>query len=87
MQVNILDAKNRLSELVRAAQCGDEVIIANRGQPVVRLVAVAVLATLPVRAEPLHVNAWLAKRPLPRHARRSASEIDATLAHERAAWD
>ena len=83
MQVNILDAKNRLSELVKAAQRGDEVIIANRGQPVVRLVAVS--ATLPVCAEPLHVNAWLAKRPLPRHARRSASEIDATLAHERAA--
>ena len=38
MQVNILEAKNRLSLLIRAAQAGEEVVIANRGQPVARLV-------------------------------------------------
>ena len=38
MQVNILEAKNRLSELVKAAASGEEVIIANRGKPVAKLV-------------------------------------------------
>ena len=37
-QVNMLEAKTRLSELVKAAQAGEDVVIANRGEPVVRLV-------------------------------------------------
>ncbi len=42
MQVNILEAKNRLSQLIRSAQAGEEeVVIANRGQPVARLGAAA----------------------------------------------
>ena len=40
MQVNMLEAKNQLSKLVKAAQAGEEVVIANHGVPVVRLVAV-----------------------------------------------
>ena len=36
------DAKTRLSELVAAAEGGEEVIIARDGAPAVRLVAVAV---------------------------------------------
>ncbi|MDO9224887.1 MAG: type II toxin-antitoxin system prevent-host-death family antitoxin [Pseudomonadota bacterium] len=40
MQVNMLEAKNQLSRLVKAAQAGEEVIIANHGVPAVRLVAV-----------------------------------------------
>lgn len=40
MQVNILEAKNQLSRLVKAAQAGEEVIIANHGVPVARLQAV-----------------------------------------------
>ena len=39
MQVNMLEAKNQLSKLVKAAQAGEEVVIANHGVPVVRLVA------------------------------------------------
>ena len=38
MQVNILEAKNRLSQLIKSAQRGEEVVIANRGEPVARLV-------------------------------------------------
>ena len=34
MQVNILEAKNRLSQLIKSAQRGEEVVIANRGEPV-----------------------------------------------------
>jgi len=40
MQVNMLEAKNQLSRLVKAALAGEEVIIANHGVPAVRLVAV-----------------------------------------------
>lgn len=36
------DAKTRLSELVAAAEGGEEVVIARDGAPAVRLVAVAV---------------------------------------------
>ena len=31
MQINVLDAKNRLSELLKMAESGEEVIIARRG--------------------------------------------------------
>jgi prevent-host-death family protein len=82
MQVNILDAKNQLSQLVKAAQAGVEVVIANRGKPVARLVSVAAPAP-----ESAGISAWLAAHPLPMHAQRSAAEIDEALAQERAAWD
>ena len=38
MQVNVLEAKNRLSRLLKSVQAGEEVVIANRGVPVARLV-------------------------------------------------
>ncbi|MDO9054058.1 MAG: type II toxin-antitoxin system prevent-host-death family antitoxin [Gallionella sp.] len=41
MQCNILEAKNQLSRLVQAALAGEDVVIANNGVPVVRLVKVA----------------------------------------------
>jgi prevent-host-death family protein len=41
MQVNILEAKNQLSKLVKAALEGEDVIIANHGKPMVRLVKLA----------------------------------------------
>ena len=37
--VNTHEAKSRLSELIRAAEDGDEVIVARNGKPVARLVA------------------------------------------------
>jgi prevent-host-death family protein len=39
MQVNMHEAKTRLSELVAAAERGEEVLIARNGRPAVRLVA------------------------------------------------
>jgi prevent-host-death family protein len=42
MQVNMHDAKTRLSELVAAAEGGEEVVIARNGTPAVRLVAVMI---------------------------------------------
>ena len=42
MRVNMHDAKSKLSELVAAAERGEEVIIARNGAPAARLVAVSV---------------------------------------------
>jgi prevent-host-death family protein len=86
MKVNVLEAKNRLSQLIKSAQAGEEVVIANRGAPVARLVPIEPPSTAG-RGEPRALLAWLAKHPLPGHARRSAAEIDAAIAEEREAWD
>jgi prevent-host-death family protein len=84
MQVNILDAKNQLSQLVRRAQAGEEVVIARRGQPAVRLVPVTAAEAA---GEPAGLLAWLQQNPLPAPARRTGEAIDAAIAEERNAWD
>ena len=38
MKVNIYEAKTNLSRLIQAALDGEDVVIANRGKPLVRLV-------------------------------------------------
>jgi prevent-host-death family protein len=38
MQVNLYEAKTRLSELIREAMAGEEVVIARHGKPVARLI-------------------------------------------------
>jgi len=40
MQCNMLEAKSQLSKLVQAALEGEDVVIANKGVPVVRLVKI-----------------------------------------------
>jgi prevent-host-death family protein len=40
VQVNILEAKNQLSKLVKAAARGEEIVIASNGKPVAKLVPV-----------------------------------------------
>ncbi len=44
MQISVTDAKAQLTDLVRRAEAGDEVVLTRHGQPAVRLV--------PVRARP-----------------------------------
>jgi prevent-host-death family protein len=88
VQVNILEAKNRLSQLIRSVQAGEEVVIANRGAPVARLVPAressgAASGTGNARAI-LH---WLERHPMPDYARRSSEEIDAAIEQERQSWD
>ena len=85
MQVNILQAKNQLSQLIKYAQAGDDVVIANRGTPVVRLVPEKPVHTHQ-SANPNFLN-WLQANPLPKYAQSSAQEIDAGIAEERSAWD
>jgi len=41
VQVNLFDAKSQLSQLVKAALAGEEVIIASHGKPQVKLVPCA----------------------------------------------
>lgn len=88
MQVNILEAKNRLSQLIRSAQAGEDVVIANRGEPVARLVptnADKVPSAGAGRAR--DILDWLDRNPLPAHAKRAPDEIEAGIQEERNAWD
>lgn len=52
MQCNMLEAKSQLSRLVQAALAGEDVVIANKGVPMVRLVKVA------VQVSPRRPGAW-----------------------------
>jgi prevent-host-death family protein len=88
VQVNIFEAKNRLSKLIKSVQAGEEVVIANRGEPVARLVPArqipdAALGTGSARA----ILRWLENHSLPDYARRSTEEIDAAIEEERHSWD
>ena len=86
IKVNVLEAKNRLSELLRAVQRGEEVVIANRGEPVARLVAAGQAPTAPRRGSAEAILAALDRVAV--HASgRSKAEIDADLERERNAWD
>lgn len=44
MQISVTDAKDRLAELVRRAEAGEEVILTRHGHPVARLVPVKPVA-------------------------------------------
>ena len=88
MQVNIFEAKNRLSQLIRFVQAGEEVVIANRGEPVARLMpaggsAKAASGTGSAQA----ILDWLESHASHDYARRCAEEIDAAIEQERRSWD
>jgi len=85
MQVNILEAKNRLSQLIKAALAGEDVIIANRGEPMVRLVPTGKARLQQGSAK--RILDWLKKNPRPAYGRRTAEEIDADIEAERKSWD
>ena len=40
MQISVTDAKSQLTDLVKRAEAGDDVVLTRHGQPVARLVAV-----------------------------------------------
>jgi prevent-host-death family protein len=88
MRVNVLEAKSRLSELIRAVQAGEEVVISNRGKPVARLVAEGGKAVN--KARPGSVEAilgYLDSRPPVPGPRLTPEEIDALIEDNRNAWD
>jgi len=86
MQINVLDAKNRLSELLKVAESGEEVIIARRGAPSVRLVPVTKIDLEPLGSYQ-RLAAWQRAHPEPIVPNRSGIEIDAAISAERDAWD
>lgn len=85
MKINILDARNRLSQLIKSASAGEDVVIANRGVPVARLVGIEAGGGSP--GEGRQILHWLKANPLPNHARRDRTRIDAAIETERAGWD
>ena len=80
--VNILDARNRLSQLIAEAGGGADVVIAKRGKPVVRLV--------PIASEPVFTAAaaaeWLVRHHAPTESR-SLAELNAQIDREREGWE
>lgn len=65
--VNVAEAKARLSELIDAAVRGEEIVIARRNKPVVRLTVVNAARIKP-RAGTLRGTVWMAAdfdAPLP----------------------
>ncbi|MEJ1923438.1 type II toxin-antitoxin system Phd/YefM family antitoxin [Microbacterium sp. KHB019] len=81
-QYSVLDARNNLSRLIADARSGEDVVITNRGVPVVKVVPVGrpdVVMNGPAIVE------WLQANPLP--ARRSPEELDARIAEERESWE
>ncbi|MHB8447728.1 MAG: type II toxin-antitoxin system Phd/YefM family antitoxin [Rudaea sp.] len=87
MRVNILEAKNHLSRLIKSAQAGEDVVIANRGEPVVRLVPVAAEKHKGGKGNGRAILEWLKAHPIPDYARRSAKEIEADIQEARDSWD
>ena len=73
---------------VCSVQAGAEVVIAEDGEPVARLVPVAdAPGTTLDTGRASAILDWLTRRPLPSDVRRSAEEIDAAIEAERASWD
>jgi len=88
MRVTIPEASNQLSQLIRSVRAGAEVVIAEGGEPVARLVAVGdVPASTADMGRASAILDWLTRHPLPPDRQRSAEEIDAAIQAERASWD
>lgn len=77
MQVSVREARDNLSQLIKDAQAGEDVVIANHGQPVARLV--------PVARQGVQLGEWLQTNPP--SVGRSAEEIDSYLSAERDSWE
>lgn len=81
---SVLDARNNLSRLIADARSGVEVVITNRGVPVVKVVPVG---TPDVVLNGSALVEWLEANPIPAHLQRSSAELDAQIAEERESWD
>jgi len=84
MQINILEAKNRLSQIIQSALAGEEVVIANRGNPVVRLVPIE---QNKAQLTPQTFSQWLKDNPLPEHLKVAAQSIDESVESQRDSWE
>ncbi|MDH6535953.1 type II toxin-antitoxin system Phd/YefM family antitoxin [Aurantimicrobium minutum] len=82
-QVNILEARNSLSRLVSFAVQGEEIVIANRGKAVVRLVPIEPAPVKSGKAAAM----WLLKNPPPTPTSRTKQELETQIQENREAWD
>ncbi|MDI3471576.1 MAG: Antitoxin of toxin-antitoxin stability system [Pseudolabrys sp.] len=74
MQIPVSDAKGQLTELVRRAEAGDEVILTRHGKAAVRLV--------PVAARPTNSDKRALMSELRRGARRAAGGTNAARSQD-----
>lgn len=81
--INILDARNSLSRLIAIASKGEEVVIAKRGVPTARLVAIDDSPDLSAG----RAAVWLTTHAVPSPSRRTAGELDAQISAEREGWE
>lgn len=84
LQINILEAKNRLSHIIQSALAGEDVVIANRGNPVVRLVPVGQDSE---QGSAKTFSQWLTDNPLPEHLRATQESIEDSIKIQRDSWD
>jgi prevent-host-death family protein len=64
MKVSVSDAKGQLTELVRRAEAGDEVILTRHGQPAVRLAPIKAVPDLQARRKVIEAIRISAARKL-----------------------
>lgn len=88
MKYNILEAKNQLSQLIQSALSGEDIIIAKRGNPVVRLVPVEPEEESPgVSQSSMSFSSWLKANPLPEHLKSSHEDIERSIQSQKHSWD
>lgn len=84
MQCNVLEARNQLSKLIDAAMRGEDVVIAKRGQPAVRLVKIE-SADVPQRGTGEWFAKWFDENPPLRE--RTTEDIEAEIREAKSGWD
>ena len=65
MRVSVTEAKGQLTDLVRRAENGEEIMLTRHGQPAVRLVPVVPVSTRETRRAAIAAAQALAKNALP----------------------
>ncbi|MDF1488358.1 type II toxin-antitoxin system Phd/YefM family antitoxin [Tessaracoccus caeni] len=81
---SVFEARNSLSRLIAESVAGGDVVIANRGRPVVRLVPVS---DGEEQCTGKSFAQWLEANPLPERLLRSPEELDVQIAESRDAWE
>ena len=79
-QVSVRQARDNLSQLIKDAQAGEDVVISNHGTPVARIVPIGGL-TGPALAS------LIEQLQLPAERARGRAEVDAAIEAERSAWE
>ena len=87
MQYNVLEARNQLSKLIDAAMRGEEVVIAKRGEPAVRLAPVALPDEIEERpGNPAWIAQWFKDNPVNPAWAMTSDEVDDYIDQERDSW-